>query len=126
MDEEGVADFHLAQHVGGEERHGCGRAAVSVTVGAAVAASLVEVAADVFVADQVAEYSIVARSLVPLGYSSLERWFVSRLSASRPYARSIWRFDCHTVTSCTPAPVIVADHCGRSGSGVLAASSSTK
>ena len=58
VDEEGVAYFDLAEDVGGEEGDGCGGAAVSVTVGSAVvAAPFVEVAADVFVADQVAEVS---------------------------------------------------------------------
>jgi hypothetical protein len=33
---------------------------------------------------------MVARSLVALGYNSFDRWFVRRLSASRPYDRSIW------------------------------------
>jgi hypothetical protein len=36
------------------------------------------------------KYSMVARSLVALGYNSFDRWFVRRLSASRPYDRSIW------------------------------------
>jgi hypothetical protein len=33
---------------------------------------------------------------------------VSRYRRSRPYDLSIWPFDCHTVTNCTPVPVIVA------------------
>jgi hypothetical protein len=55
VDEEGVADFDLAEDVGGEEGDGCRGAAISMPVGASAAAAFVEVAADVFVADQASE-----------------------------------------------------------------------
>ena len=61
----------------------------------------------------------------PLGKMSLVRWFVRTLSASLPKAWSSCAFDCHTVTSWMPAPVMVAAHCGRLGNGVFAVSSST-
>jgi hypothetical protein len=67
VDEESVADLDLAKDVRGEEGNGCRRAAVSIPVRAraAMADAFVEVAADVFVADEAAE--VVDRCKVARG-----------------------------------------------------------
>ena len=60
VDEEGIADFHLAEDVRWQERDYRRWAAVSVSVSVAVGAAgvgaaFIEVAPDVFIADQAAE-----------------------------------------------------------------------